>query len=85
MSFTGADTSFGLVVRRTEDGLTVADKNGTVARTTAPQLASAVLRTTEDLGPALRRKTRSHPTGKPPSPHSVPSYRAGGGERRQPG
>ncbi|MGV9358955.1 hypothetical protein [Streptomyces misionensis] len=53
LSFTGADTSFGLVVRRTKDGLSVADKNGVVARTTVPELASAVLRAAEELGPAL--------------------------------
>ncbi|MGW4596933.1 hypothetical protein ACWEOA_16740 [Streptomyces sp. NPDC004457] len=28
LSFTGADTSFGLAVRRTNDGLSVAGKNG---------------------------------------------------------
>ncbi|MFK4145623.1 hypothetical protein [Streptomyces sp. NPDC004065] len=52
LSFTGADTSFGLVVRRTKDGLSVAGKDGVAARTTAPELASAVLRAAEDL-PAL--------------------------------
>lgn len=50
LSFTGADTSFGLVVRRTKDGLSVSDKNGVIARTTAPKLTSAVLRAAEDLG-----------------------------------
>lgn len=53
LSFTGADTSFGLVVRRTKDGLSVAGKDGVVARTTAPELASAMLRAAENLGPAL--------------------------------
>ncbi|MFF8728992.1 hypothetical protein ACF073_21220 [Streptomyces sp. NPDC015171] len=53
LTFTGADTSFGLVVRRTKDGLSVADENGVVARTAAPELASAVLRAAEDLRPAL--------------------------------
>ncbi|MFJ9817943.1 hypothetical protein ACIRU3_22320 [Streptomyces sp. NPDC101151] len=50
LSFTGADTSFGLVVRRTKDGLSVAGKSGVVARTTAPELISVVLRAAEDLG-----------------------------------
>jgi hypothetical protein len=36
-------------------------------------------------GPPSLRKTRSHPTGKLPSPHSVLSYRAGRGECRPPG
>ncbi|MFF4572464.1 hypothetical protein [Streptomyces sp. NPDC001410] len=49
LRFTGADTSFGLVVRRTKDGLSVADKNGVIARTTAPELTSALLRAAEDL------------------------------------
>ncbi|MFE2102843.1 hypothetical protein [Streptomyces sp. NPDC059468] len=53
LSFTGADTSFSLVVRRTKEGLSVACKDGVIARTTVPELASAVLRATEDLGPAL--------------------------------
>lgn len=53
LSFTGAGTSFGLVVRRTKDGLSVAGKDGVVARTTAPEFASTVLRAAEDLGPAL--------------------------------
>ncbi|MER8057363.1 MULTISPECIES: hypothetical protein [unclassified Streptomyces] len=53
LSFTGADTSFGLVVRRTKDGLSVAGEDGVVARTTASEFASAVLRAAEDLGPAL--------------------------------
>ncbi|MFJ3644008.1 hypothetical protein ACIPRD_30300 [Streptomyces sp. NPDC090108] len=53
LTFTGADTSFGLVVRRTKDGLSVAGKDGVVARTTARELASAVLCAAEDLGPAL--------------------------------
>ncbi|MFJ4950276.1 hypothetical protein [Streptomyces sp. NPDC088760] len=53
LSFAGADTSFGLVVRRTKDGLSVAGEDGVLARTTAPELASAVLRAAEDLGPAL--------------------------------
>ncbi|OIK07727.1 hypothetical protein [Streptomyces monashensis] len=50
LSFTGADTSFGRVVRRTKDGLSVAGKGGVVARTTAAELASVVLRAAEDLG-----------------------------------
>ncbi|UFR03192.1 hypothetical protein KBP30_19285 [Streptomyces sp. Go40/10] len=53
LSFTGADTSFVLVVRRTQNGLSVAGKDGVVARTTAPELASAVLRAAEALTPAL--------------------------------
>ncbi|MGW2422431.1 hypothetical protein ACWC0C_24760 [Streptomyces sp. NPDC001709] len=53
LSFTGADTSFGLVVRRTKDGLSVAGENGVVARTTAPELASAVLHAAEALGRGL--------------------------------
>ncbi|MEU5534998.1 hypothetical protein [Streptomyces sp. NPDC020362] len=53
LSFTGAGTSFGLVVRRTKDGLSVACEKGVVTRTTAPELASAVLCAAEDLGPAL--------------------------------
>ncbi|QTD99939.1 hypothetical protein [Streptomyces cyanogenus] len=53
LSFTGAGTSFGLAVRRTKDGLSVAGKDGVVARTTAPEFASTVLRAAEDLGPAL--------------------------------
>lgn len=53
LSFTGADTSFNLVVRRTKDGLSVADENAVVARTTAMELASAVLHAAEDIGPSL--------------------------------
>ncbi|KOG64082.1 hypothetical protein ABZT16_18405 [Streptomyces flaveolus] len=53
LSFTGADTSFNLGVRRTKDGLSVADKNAVVARTTAMELASAVLHAAEDIGPSL--------------------------------
>ncbi|MGW3458380.1 hypothetical protein ACWDE9_01905 [Streptomyces olivaceoviridis] len=53
LSFTGADTSFGLVVRRTKDGLSVADKNTVVARTTTLELASAVLHAAENLSASL--------------------------------
>jgi hypothetical protein len=41
------------VVRRTKDGLSVAGKNGIVARTTALEFASAVLSAAEDLGRGL--------------------------------
>lgn len=51
-TFTGADTSVGLVVRGTADGLSVAGEKGVAARTTAPELASAVLPAAEDPGPA---------------------------------
>ncbi|MFI1765786.1 hypothetical protein ACH41H_27535 [Streptomyces sp. NPDC020800] len=50
LDFTGADTSFGLVVRRANDGLSVAGKGRVVARTTARELASVVLCAVEDLG-----------------------------------
>ncbi|MGW0885183.1 hypothetical protein [Streptomyces sp. NPDC002671] len=53
LSYIGADTSFKLVVRRNKGGLSVAGKNGAVARTTAPELASAVLHAAEDLGRSL--------------------------------
>ncbi|KOV69749.1 hypothetical protein [Streptomyces sp. MMG1121] len=54
LNFTGFDTRFGFLVRRTKDGLSVAGKDGVVvARTTAPELISAVLRAAEDLGRAL--------------------------------
>ncbi|BCM66043.1 MULTISPECIES: hypothetical protein [Streptomyces] len=51
--FTAADSSFRLVVRRTKDGLSVASEDGVVARTTAGELASAVLHAAEDLARAL--------------------------------
>ncbi|MFE1448043.1 hypothetical protein [Streptomyces olivaceoviridis] len=50
LTFTGADTSFSLVVRRTKDGLSVAGKDGLVARTTAAEFTSAVMHATDDLG-----------------------------------
>ena len=50
LSFIGADTSFGLVVRRTKNGLSVAGDGDVVARTTAPELATAVMHAAEDLG-----------------------------------
>ncbi|MEU7305385.1 hypothetical protein [Streptomyces sp. NPDC007206] len=53
LTFIGADTSFSLVLRRTKDGLSVASKHGVVARTTVPELASAVLHAAEDLGRSL--------------------------------
>ncbi|MEU0255281.1 hypothetical protein ABZ299_22860 [Streptomyces sp. NPDC006184] len=53
LSFTGADSSFSLVVRRSKNGLSVAGKDGVVARTTAPELAHAVMRAAEDLGRGL--------------------------------
>jgi hypothetical protein len=53
LTFTGADTSFGFVVRRTKNGLSVVGKNGVVARTTAPELVSAVLNAAEVLGRGL--------------------------------
>jgi hypothetical protein len=53
LSFIGIDTSFELLVRRTENGLSVADMNGVVARTTALEFASAVLSAAEGLGRGL--------------------------------
>lgn len=50
LTFTGADTSFSLVVK---DGLSVAGKDGLVARTTAAEFASAVMHATDDLGRSL--------------------------------
>jgi hypothetical protein len=41
--------SFRLVVRRPRNGLSAASEDGIIARTTAPELASAVLRAAEDL------------------------------------
>ncbi|MEU7061845.1 hypothetical protein [Streptomyces sp. NPDC046197] len=53
LSYIGADTSFKLVVRRNKDGLSVAGKNGVIARTTSPELTSAVLHAAEALGRSL--------------------------------
>jgi hypothetical protein len=52
-TFTGVDTSFTLVVRRTKDGLSVASRDGVIARTTPAELASAVLRAAESLSRTL--------------------------------
>ncbi|MEU3826292.1 hypothetical protein AB0F36_13365 [Streptomyces sp. NPDC029080] len=56
LTYSGADTSFKLVVRRARGGLSVADENGVIARTTAAELASAVLRAAEELGRSLPRQ-----------------------------
>jgi hypothetical protein len=56
LSFTSVDSSFGLVVRRTKSGLSVAGKDGVIALTTAPELASAVLHAAEDLARSLPRE-----------------------------
>ncbi|MGW2210687.1 hypothetical protein [Streptomyces sp. NPDC001781] len=53
LGFTGADTSFSLVVRRTKGGLSVGSKSRVVARTTTLDLTSAVLSAAEDLGRRL--------------------------------
>ncbi|MEV6836185.1 hypothetical protein AB0N17_17005 [Streptomyces sp. NPDC051133] len=53
LSYVGADTSFNLVVRRNKEGLSVAGKNGVIARTTAPELALAALHAAEDLDRSL--------------------------------
>ncbi|MFI2761475.1 hypothetical protein ACH5A3_21780 [Streptomyces echinatus] len=53
LSYIGADTSFNLVVRRNKDGLSVAGKNGVIARTTVPELTFAVLHAAETLGRSL--------------------------------
>ncbi|MFJ5274053.1 hypothetical protein [Streptomyces sp. NPDC088358] len=53
LAFTGVDTSFGLVFRRTEDGVSVASEGGVVARTTPDELAAAVLGAAEALSPTL--------------------------------
>jgi hypothetical protein len=52
-AFTGVDTSFSLVFRRTKDGLSVASKDGVIARTTPDELASAVLQAAEPLSRTL--------------------------------
>ncbi|MFH8731851.1 MULTISPECIES: hypothetical protein [unclassified Streptomyces] len=53
LSFTGVDTSFGLVFRRTRKGLSVASKVGVIARASAPELGEAVLRAADRLALAL--------------------------------
>ncbi|MFG2479375.1 hypothetical protein [Streptomyces fagopyri] len=53
LAFTGVDTSFSLVFRRGERGLSVASKDGLVARTTAPELAAAVMGAADALSRAL--------------------------------
>ncbi|MFI9807992.1 hypothetical protein ACIHEJ_27115 [Streptomyces sp. NPDC052301] len=53
LSYIGSDTSFNLVVRRNKEGMSVAGKNGVIARTTAPELTSTVLHAAEDLGRSL--------------------------------
>ncbi|WP_329571206.1 hypothetical protein [Streptomyces sp. NBC_01361] len=53
LAFTGVDTSFGLVFRRTRKGLSVASKVGVVARASAPELGEAVLRAADRLALAL--------------------------------
>ncbi|GHF02466.1 hypothetical protein GCM10014715_68260 [Streptomyces spiralis] len=52
-AFTGVDTSFGLVFRRAKDGLSVATKDGLIARTTTPELAAAIASAAEALSRAL--------------------------------
>ncbi|MFD4540131.1 hypothetical protein [Streptomyces bauhiniae] len=52
-SFTGADSSFSLVVRRSKGGLSVGSKNTVAVRTTPLELASAVLSAAEDLARRL--------------------------------
>ncbi|MEU7021919.1 hypothetical protein ABZ990_14830 [Streptomyces sp. NPDC046203] len=52
--FAAADSSFGLTVRRSKGGVSVAGEKGVVAWTTAGELASAVLDAAEALG-------REHP------------------------
>ncbi|MFF1358620.1 hypothetical protein [Streptomyces sp. NPDC058297] len=51
--FTGVDTSFGLAFRRTRRGLSVASKDGVIARTSAPELGEAVLRAADQLSLTL--------------------------------
>ncbi|MFF2994193.1 hypothetical protein ACFVTC_06360 [Streptomyces sp. NPDC057950] len=58
VTFTGVDTSFALVFRRTRDGVSVASEDGVIARTTPGELASAVLGAAEALSLTL-------PTGDP--------------------
>ncbi|MEU6218862.1 hypothetical protein ABZ845_15265 [Streptomyces sp. NPDC047022] len=53
LSFYGTDTSFNLVVRRNKNGLSIAGDNGIVARTTTPELVTALLQAAEDLGGGL--------------------------------
>ncbi|MFF8730600.1 hypothetical protein ACF073_29590 [Streptomyces sp. NPDC015171] len=87
LNFTGADTTFGLVVRRANDGLSVVGKGGVVAWTAARALASVVLRAADGLGlgRALSPEEPITSEGKPPLPRSSSSYRARRGERRAPG
>ncbi|MEU1531822.1 hypothetical protein [Streptomyces fagopyri] len=58
VAFTGVDTSFGLVFRRSKDQVSVAAEDGVIARTTPDELASAVLGAGEALSLTL-------PTGDP--------------------
>ncbi|MFD5076862.1 hypothetical protein [Streptomyces sp. NPDC058371] len=53
LAFTGVDTSFNLVFRRTKDGLSVAGEDGVIARTAPQELASAVLSAAESLSRRL--------------------------------
>jgi hypothetical protein len=53
LTFTGVDTSFSLVFRRTKDGISVAFKDGIIARTASDELASAVLGAAESLSLTL--------------------------------
>ncbi|MER7203018.1 MULTISPECIES: hypothetical protein [unclassified Streptomyces] len=53
LAFTGVDTSFGLIFRRTTKGLSVASKGGVIARTSAPELGEAVLRAADRLALTL--------------------------------
>ncbi|MGW3631990.1 hypothetical protein ACWD7F_17805 [Streptomyces sp. NPDC005122] len=53
LAFTGVDTSFSLVFRHGKGALSVASKDGLVARTTAPELAAAVMRAANALSRAL--------------------------------
>jgi hypothetical protein len=61
LTFTGVDTSFSLVFRRSKDGISVAFKDGIIARTASDELASAVLGAAESLSLTL-------PPGDPAAP-----------------
>ncbi|MEN1884556.1 hypothetical protein [Streptomyces mirabilis] len=66
LTFTGVDTSFSLVFRRTKDGISVAFKDGIIARTASDELASAVLGAAESLSLTLPPGILPHPTTRTP-------------------
>ncbi|NUK26140.1 hypothetical protein HRW14_24605 [Streptomyces lunaelactis] len=49
LNFIGADTSFGIVFRRSNKGVSVSSGNKLIARASQGELAQAVLSATEDL------------------------------------